>query len=171
MVQLSHLDMTTGKTIALTIRIFVISKVVSLLFNMLSRLVIAFLPRSKHPLISRLQLLSAVILEPNKIKSVTASTFPPPVCHGVMGLDAMTLVFECWVLSQFFHSPLSPSSRGPLVPLHFLLLEWYHLHIWSCCYFSWLSWFTKILSSRFSLALVYTELLPSVSGISLFLRQ
>ena len=69
MVQLSHLYMTTGKTIALTIQTFV-SKVVSLLFNMLSRFVIAFLPRSKHLLISCLQSLSAVILEPKKVKSV-----------------------------------------------------------------------------------------------------
>ena len=90
MVQLSHLDMTTGKTIALTIRIFVISKVVSLLFNMLSRLVIAFLPRSKHPLISRLQLLSAVILEPKKIVC-HYFYFSPSICHEVMGSDAMIL--------------------------------------------------------------------------------
>ena len=90
MVQLSHLDMTTGKTIALTIRIFVISKVVSLLFNMLSRLVIAFLPRSKHPLISRLQLLSAVILEPKKIVC-HYFYFAPSISHEVMGSDAMIL--------------------------------------------------------------------------------
>ena len=73
MVQLSHLYMTTGKTIALTIWTFV-GKVISLLFNMLSRFVIAFLSRSKHLLISRLQSLSVVILEPKKIKSVTALT-------------------------------------------------------------------------------------------------
>ena len=65
----------------------------SLLFNMLSRFVIAFLQRSKHLLISWLQLLSAVILEPKKIKSVTVSTFPPSICHEVMGLDAVVLVF------------------------------------------------------------------------------
>ena len=76
--------MTTGKTIALTIWTFV-SKVMSLLFNMLSRFVIAFLPRSKHLLISWLQSLSAVILEPKKIKVVTASTFSPSVCYEVMG--------------------------------------------------------------------------------------
>ena len=58
-----------------------------------------------------------------------------------MGLDAMVLVFECWVLSQLFHSPLSPSPRGSLVPFHFLSLEWYHLHIWGYWYFSWKSWF------------------------------
>ena len=92
MVQLAHPYMTTGKTIALTIWTFV-GKVVSLLFNMLSRFVIAFLPGSKHVLISWLQSPSAVIWEPKKIKSVTASTFPPPICHEVMGPDAMILVF------------------------------------------------------------------------------
>ena len=76
MVQLSHPYMTTGKTIVLTIWTFV-GKVISLLFNMLSRFVIAFIPRSKHPLISWLQSLSAVIWEPKKIKSVTASLSPP----------------------------------------------------------------------------------------------
>jgi len=80
MVQLSQSYMTTGRTIALTRRTFV-GKVMSLLFNMLSRLVIAFLPRSKHLLISWLQSLSAVILEPKKIKSVTVSTVSPSICH------------------------------------------------------------------------------------------
>ena len=84
--------MTTGKTIALTRWIFV-GKVMSLLFSMLSRLVIAFLPRSKHLLISWLQSPSAVILEPKKIKSVTLSTVSPSICHQMMGLDAMILVF------------------------------------------------------------------------------
>ena len=83
MVQLSRLYMTTGKTIALTIRTCV-SNLMSLLFNMLSRLVIAFLPRSKHLLISRLQSLSTVILESKKIKSVTAFTFSPSTCHKVI---------------------------------------------------------------------------------------
>ena len=83
--------MTTGKTIALTRQTF-IGKVMSLLFNMLSRLVIAFLPRSNHLLISWLQLPSAVILEPGKIKSVTVSTVSPSICHEVLGLDAMILV-------------------------------------------------------------------------------
>ena len=86
--------MTTGKTIALTRRTFV-GKVMSLLFNMLFRFVIAFLPRSKHLLISWLQSPSTVILEPKKIKSVTASTFTPSICKEVMGPDAMILVFEC----------------------------------------------------------------------------
>ena len=96
LVQLSHPHMTTGKTIALTGWTFV-GKIMSLLFNMLSRLVIAFLPRSKHLLISWLQSLSAVILEPQKIKSVTLAAVSPSICHEVMGLDAMILVF--WMLS------------------------------------------------------------------------
>ena len=111
--------MTTGKTIVLTRWTFV-GKVMFLLFNMLSRLVIAFLPRSKHLLISWLQSPSAVILETRKIKSVTVSIIAPSICHGVMGPDAMILVFECWILSEFFHSLLSLSSRDSFVPLHFL---------------------------------------------------
>ena len=84
--------MTTGKTVALTRQTFV-GKVMSLLFNMLSRLVITYLPRSKHLLISWLQSPSALILEPRKIKSATVSTVSPSICHEVMGLDAMVLVF------------------------------------------------------------------------------
>ena len=91
-VQLSHPSMTTGKTIALTRRTFV-GKVTSLLFNMLSRLVIAFLPRSKHLLVSWLQPPTAVILEPQKIKSVAVSIASPSICHEVMGPNAMILVF------------------------------------------------------------------------------
>ena len=84
--------MTTGKTTALTRRTFV-SKVMSLLFNMLSRLVIAFLLRSERLFISWLQSPSAVILEPKKIKFVPVSTVSPSICHEVMGLNAMILVF------------------------------------------------------------------------------
>ena len=91
-VQPSHPYMTTGKTIALTRQTFV-DKVMSLLFNILSRLVIAFLPRTKHLLISWLQSPSAVILEPPKIKPVTVSTVSPSICHEVIGPDAMTFVF------------------------------------------------------------------------------
>ena len=94
MVQLSHPHMTTGKTKVLTSRTFV-SKVMSLLFNMLSRLVIAFLPRSKCLLISWLQSPSAVILEPQKIKSVTVTIVSPSICHEVMKPDAMIFIFEC----------------------------------------------------------------------------
>ena len=104
-VQLSHPYMTTGKTIALTRWTFV-SKVMSLLFNMLSRLVIIFLPRSKHLLTSWLQSPSAVILELNKIKSTTVSTVSPTICHEVMGIDGMILVF--WMLN--FKPTISLSS-------------------------------------------------------------
>ena len=94
--QLSHPDMTTGKTIALTRWTFV-GKVMSLLFNMLSRLVITFPPRSKRLLISWLQSPSAVILEPPKIKAAPVSTVSPSICHEMMGLDTTMLVF--WILS------------------------------------------------------------------------
>ena len=90
LVQLSHPHMTSGKTIGLTRWTFV-TKVTSLLSNMLSRFVIAFLPRSKHLLISWLQSPSAEILEPKKIKSVTVSIVSPSVCHEVMGPDAIAL--------------------------------------------------------------------------------
>ena len=92
MVQLSHPYMTTGKTIDLTRWTFV-GKVISLLFNTLSRLVIAFLPRSKCLLTSWLQSPSIVILKPKKIKSVTVSIVSPSICHKVMGLDAVISVF------------------------------------------------------------------------------
>ena len=112
-VQLSHPYMTTRKTIALTRRTLV-GEVMSLLLNMLSRLVITFLPRSKHLLISWLQ-------------SPSVSTVSPSISHEVMGPDAIVLVF--WMLSfkPTFHSPLSLSSRSSLV-LRFL--PWCHLHIW-----------------------------------------
>ena len=114
-VQLSHPYMTTGKTIALTRWTFV-GKVMSRLLNMLSKLVITFLPRSKCLLISWLQSPSAVILEPPKIKSDTVSTVSPSISHEVMGPDAMIFIF--WMLS--FKPTFSLSSRGFLVPLHFL---------------------------------------------------
>ena len=114
-----------------------VSKVMSVLFNTLSRFIIAFLPRSKHLLISWLRSPSANILEPKKIKSVT-------VFHlfAMKWWDQMprSYFFECWVLSQLFHSPLSSSSKGSLVPLCFLPLGWCHLLIWDCWYFSWQSW-------------------------------
>ena len=116
-VQLSHTYMTTGKTIALTRRTFV-TKVMSLLFSMLFRLVITFLPRSKCLLIAWLQSPSAASLEPPKIKSVTVSTVSPSICHEVMGPDAMILVF--WMLSFKPTFSLSwLSSRDSLV-LHFM---------------------------------------------------
>ena len=117
-VQLSHPYMTTGKTIALTRWTFV-DKVMSLLFNMVSRLVITFLPRGKRLLISWLQSPSAVILEPQKIKSVTVSIVSPSVSHEVMGPDAMILVF--WMLS-FKPSYIITSCIMPLKILkHFFL--------------------------------------------------
>ena len=107
-VQLSHSYMTTGKTVCLTVRMFV-GEVMSLLFNMLSRLVIAYLPRSKHLFISWLHSMSTVILEPKKIKSVTVSTFSSFICHEVIRPDAMILVFRMlsfkpgFSLSSFTH--------------------------------------------------------------------
>ena len=113
---------------AMTIQTFV-SKVMPLLFNTLSKFVIAFLPRSNHLLVLWLQAPSAVILDPKKRKSVIVSNFSPSICHEVMGPDVIILVFFNWVLSQFFHSPSSLSSRHSLVSLCFLPLEWYCLHV------------------------------------------
>ena len=119
-VHLSHPYRTTGKTIALTRWTFV-DKVMSLLLNMLSRLVITFLPRSKRLLISWLQSPSAVILEPPKIKSDTVYTVSPSISHEVMGRDAKIFVF--WMLS--FKPTFSLSTftfiKRLLIPLHFLL--------------------------------------------------
>ena len=100
--QLLHPYMTSGKTIGLTVWTF-ISKVISLLFNTLSRFVIAFLQRSMHLLISWLQSPSAVILEPKKIKSVTVSTLPPSICHEVMGSYALVLDFRMLSFTLLFH--------------------------------------------------------------------
>ena len=119
MVQLSYSYMTTGKTIALTRWIFV-RKVTSLLLNMLSRFVIAFLPRSKRLLILWLQSPSAEILEPKRRKSVTVSVVSPSICREVMGPDTMIFVFRMLSFKPGFHSPLSLSSRGSSVPLHCL---------------------------------------------------
>ena len=143
MVQLSQLYVTTGKTSGLDYTWTFDGKVMSLLFNMLSRFVIAFLPRSKHLLISWLQSPSAGVLEPKK-KSVTTSTFSPSICYEVMGTYAMILYLLIFNLSQIFDSSPSPSSRGSLVPPHFLPLEWYHPHICSCWCFSHLSWFQLV---------------------------
>ena len=118
-VQLSHPYMTTGKTIAWT-RWTLVGKVISLPLNMLSRMVITFFPRSKLLLISWLQSPCAVILEPPKI---SLSLFPLlPHLFAMKWWDRMpwSSFSECWAISQLFHSPLSLSSRGPLVLLHFL---------------------------------------------------
>ena len=137
-VQLSQPYMTTGKMIALTRWTFV-GKVMSLLFNMLSRLVITFFPRSKCLLISWLQSPSAVNLEARKIKSATVCTVSPSICHEVAWSDRIRchdLSFPNVEFKPTFHSPLSLSSRGSLVLLHFLPKGWYYLHIWGYWYFS-----------------------------------
>ena len=141
-VQLSHPYMTTGKTIALTRQTFV-GKIMSLLLNMLSRLVITFLPRSKRLLISWLQSPSAVILEPQKVKSATVSTVSPSICHEVTGLIRWFSFFECWVLSQLFHSPFTFIKR--LFSSLLSAIGWCHLHIWGYWYFSRQSWFQLVL--------------------------
>ena len=151
MVQLSQLYVTIGNTTAMTMQIFA-CRIMSLLFNTLSSFVITFLPSHKRLQISRLQSPSTVILEPKKRKSVTTSTFSSSNCHEVMGLDDMILVFFfvfffflIFSLSQLFHSPPSPSSRGCLDPLYFLPLEWYDPHIWGCWSFSHLPWFQLVI--------------------------
>ena len=131
MVQFLHPYMTTGKTVVLTVWTFV-STVTSLLFNMLSRLVIPFLPRSKHLLISWLQSPSEVILESKKIKSLTVSIVSPPICHEVMGLDAMIFVF--WMLSfkpafslssfTFIKRLFSSSSLSAISVVSSVYLRW-----------------------------------------------
>ena len=133
-VQLSHSYMTIGETIALTTWTFV-GKIMSLIFHMLSRLVMAFLSRSKSLLLSWLQSPSAVILEPEKRKSALFQCIPV----YLPWMMPWSSFFEGWSLSQLFHSPFSLSSRGCLVPLLFLPLEWCHLHIWGYWYFSWQS--------------------------------
>ena len=111
-----HPYMTSRKIIAMSRWTFV-GKVMSLLFNMFSRFVIAFLPRDKHLLISWLQSPSAVILEPKRKESVTVSIVSPFICHEMMGPDAMILVFRMMSFKPAFHSL---SSRGSLVLLCFL---------------------------------------------------
>ena len=112
MVHLSHPYTTIGKTTALSRQTFV-GKIMSLLFNMLSRFVIVFLPRSKRFLISWLQSPSAVILEPKKIKSVSVSIVFPSICHEVMGLDAMILVFRMVSFQPAFSLPSFTFIKSP----------------------------------------------------------
>ena len=149
-VQLSHPYMSTGKTIALTRRTFV-GKGMFLLFNMLSRLVITFLPRSKHLFISWLQSPPAVSLEPPKIKSATVSTVSPSTCHEVMGPDATIFVF--WMLSfkptfslytfTFIKRLFSSSSHIRVVSSAYLKLlivskqSWFQLVFLPVQHFSW----------------------------------
>ena len=128
-VQLSHPYMTTGKTIALTRQTFV-GKAMSLLFNMLSRLVITFLPRNKCLLISWLQSPSTVILEPKRIKSDTVSTVSPSISHEVMGPDAM--IFSSVQFSSV--TQLCPTLCNPMnhsmpgLPVHHQLPEFTQTH-------------------------------------------
>ena len=111
---------------------------------MLSRYLIGFLPRSNPLLISWLQSPSAVILEPGKIKFVIVSTFPHIYAMKWWDWMPWSFFFE-YCFKPAFSLPLSLSSRGSLVPLCFLPLEWYHLHMWACWYFSWQSWFRLVL--------------------------
>ena len=130
--------MTTGKTVALTVWALCQQNVVSAFYYaiMLSRFVTAFLPRSKGLLNLWLQSQSTVILTPKKIQSVTISPFSPSICHEVMGLDAVILVF----LNLSFQLALSLSSftliKGLFISSSLFAFEWYHLFIWGCWYFS-----------------------------------
>ena len=140
MVQLSHSYMITGKTIAYLYRPLSAKRPSSLLFNKLSRFVIAFLSWSKCLLISWLQSSPAVILDPKKIKSLTVPIVCPSICHEVMSLDAMILVF--WMLSfkpvflpSHFHKEALCFLSFWLVPICFLSLGWCYLHIWDYWYF------------------------------------
>ena len=141
-----------------------------LLFGMLSRLVITFLPRCKHLLISWLQSQSAVILEAKKIKSDTVIVFPS-ICHEVMGPGAMIFVF--WMLSfkPTFSLSFSLSSRGSLVqePSSLSAVMWFHLHIWGYWYFSWQSWFQIVLPpvQHFSWCSLYISWISRVTIYSL----
>ena len=143
MVQLSHPYMTTGKTIALTIRTFV-SRVITLLFNMLFRFVIGFLPRSRCLLISWLQSPSVVILEPKEIKYVTVSIVSPSVCHEVMRSDAMISIL--WLLN--FKPPFSLSSFT-FIKRFFSSSLLFNIRVVSSAYlrlliFTWQPWFQLV---------------------------
>ena len=143
-VQLSHPYMTTGKTIALIIWTFV-SKVMSLLFNMLSRSVIAFLLRSKCILILWLQSPSAEILEPKERNMSPFLLFPFLFAMKWWDQILWSLFLEYWVSNELFCSFTLSNDCWYEVPLHFLPLEWYHLHIWGCWYFSQQSWFQLVI--------------------------
>ena len=140
MVQFLHSYTTIGKTIALTRQTFV-GKVMFLLFDMLSRLVIAFLPRSKRLLISWLQSPSVVILEPKKISSLTVSTVSPSTCHEVMGPDAMIFVFWMWGFKPTFSLSSFTLIKKLFSSSSLSAIGWCYLCIWSYSYFSHQSWF------------------------------
>ena len=139
MVQFSHPYMTTGKTIALARGIFV-SKIISLLFNMLSRFVIAFLPRSKHLLISWLQSLSTMILKPKKNEICHCFHFSPFICHELMGLNAMILVF--WMLN---FKPAFSCSSFTFIKRLFSLSLFSNIRVVSCGYLRLLVFLLAIL--------------------------
>ena len=131
-----HIHIITGKTIALTIWTF-FSKVISLLYIMLSRFVIAFFPKEQvcFNFMAAVTTCSDLGPQENKICHcfhISPHQFAMKWCSRVL----WSSFFECSVLSQLFHSPLSPSSTGYLVPLCFLQLKWYYFHIWGCWYFS-----------------------------------
>ena len=150
-----------------------VGKVMCLLFNMLSRLVIVFLPRNKHLLISWMQSPSAVILEPPKIKPVTDSIVSPSICHEVMGPDAM--IFSFWKLNcepgfslssfTFIKRLFSSSSLSPL--------EWCHLHVWGYWYFSQQSWFQLVLCPdwHFKWCTLHISLMSRVAVLDVLLSQ
>ena len=152
--------MTTEKSIALTRQTFV-GKVMSLLFNMLSRLVITFLPRSKHLLIFWLQSLSAVILEPQKIKSDTVSTVSPSISHEVIGPDAMILVF--WMLS---FKPTFSLSSFPFIKRLFSSYSLSAVRVVSSAYLRLLIWRCKCLGSLKSFIWYAPYHLEPVSSVS-----
>ena len=111
---------------------------------------------------------SWTIKKAKKIKPVTVSIVSPSICHEVMGPEAMIFISEYWVLSRFFLSPLSPSSSGSLVPLHFLPLGCCPLPIWGYHYFSWQSWFQLELhpAGHFALCTLHISHIRSVLGLS-----
>ena len=158
--------MTTGKTIAFTVHTFV-GKVMSLLFNTLSRIVIAFLQKSMCLLISWLQSPSAVILEPTKIKSVTVSIFSPSISHEMMGPDAMTLVF--WMLS---FKPAFSLSSFTFIKRFFSYFLVSAIRVVSPTYlrlliFSWKSWFQLVIHPAWHFTLCNLHILSKVTIYSL----
>ena len=128
----------------------------SLLFNMLSRFVIAFLPRSKCLFISWLQSPSAAILEPPKIVCHCFHCFPISSAMKWRNYMPWSLFSECWILSKLFHSPLSLSSRGSSIPVRFLPWGWCHLSIWDYWYSSRQSWFHLVLHPAHQFLMMYS---------------
>jgi len=158
MVQLSHPYIDTGKNIAWIIRTF-IGKIMSLLFNRLSRLVTAFLSRSKYLLISWLQPPSAITLDPKKIKSVSVSIVSPSVRHEVVGLDVMIFIF--WMLSfkpafSLYFTFIKRLFSSSLLSVIRVVSS----YVWNCCYFSQQSWcqFVAQPSRRFAWCTLYCKL-------------